>query len=82
MAKPGVAAPILGIRQIEQLAGNLLVLTTQFTADQLAALEAVFKLNLFCTPGLKRCFSAEKRSGMAVKSFSYAMVCFSLTEIN
>ncbi|MGF7214481.1 aryl-alcohol dehydrogenase-like predicted oxidoreductase [Spirosoma lacussanchae] len=54
LAQPGVTAPIVGVRQMEQLVDNLLALTTQLTADQLAALDAVSKPNLFFTPGLKK----------------------------
>lgn len=54
LAQPGVTAPIMGARQIEQLRDNLSALTIQFTTDQLATLAEVSSPNLFFTPGLKR----------------------------
>ncbi|SFC76817.1 aldo/keto reductase [Spirosoma endophyticum] len=54
LAQPGVTAPVMGARQIQQLRDNLSALTIQFTADQLAALKDISRPTLFFTSGLKK----------------------------
>lgn len=54
LAQPGVTAPIIGARQLEQLQTNLSALTILFTADQYTALQEVSMPNLFFTEGLKQ----------------------------
>ncbi|MFD2937680.1 aldo/keto reductase [Spirosoma flavum] len=53
LAQPGVTAPIMGARHLEQLQANLGSLLIQFTAEQQKALNEVSMPNLFFTPGLK-----------------------------
>jgi aryl-alcohol dehydrogenase-like predicted oxidoreductase len=46
LQNPGVAAPVVGARTPEQLAGNLGALEVDFTADQLARLDKVSAIDL------------------------------------